>query len=142
MNRHGRYLCMLCVILLCTGCYKNAPMQPQPNLSQHQIKLTFKPDEGMTYLTRQDIDKFYNIALSTGAELGYRSLQSEQEHGQIKFTRATVNNAYLTNMAVAISITDDRQTAYVYITTSSQTEAAAQNAAREYRDKYKTKLLN
>jgi len=53
-----------------------------------------------------------------------------------------MGNSYLVNLAVIVSVTDDRQTAYVHIKTSSLSEVAAQKAAREYRDKYKTKLLD
>jgi hypothetical protein len=142
MNKFGGYVCVLCIVLFCSGCFKSSHVQSQPNLPQHQIKLTFKPDEGMAYLTSQEIDKFYSISKSTGMELGYRILQSDQERGQVKFMKEGVGNSHLVNLAVIVSVTDDRQTAYVHIKTTSLSATTAQNAAREYRDKYKSKLLD
>ena len=141
-KRFRKCLCVIFVILLFASCFRNTPLQPQPSLSQHQIKLTFRPDDGMTYLTSQDIDKFYSSAQSTGMELGYRTIRFDQERGQIKFMREGVGNSYLINLEVIVSITDGRQTAYIHIKTSSVSEAAAQSAAREYRNKYILKMSN
>jgi len=135
------FLCVLFVILICAGCVKKMPVQFQPPMSEHQIKLTFGPDDGMTYITGQEIEKLYGSAVSAGKEMGYRIIRSDQARGQIIFVREGLGDSYLINLEVIVLMTDNRQTAYVHIKTSSLSEVAAQSAAREYRDKYK-KMLN
>ncbi len=68
----------------------------------HQSSIRLNPEAGKDSLTEQDLDYVYNVAISTGTELGYKVVSSSKEERTVAFNR--IRTADLVSETIKVDI--------------------------------------
>jgi hypothetical protein len=137
-------LLLILILSVCMGCSsKGASLRPgQANFFENQVKLTFKPDDGKATLSRDDLNKLFTSARLTGLELGYELYQINESQSRLQFLKK--DRASDSSIIVHVDVTsvENDQKAFVFIKVSSLSESVANQAANEFKERYKYKLAD
>jgi hypothetical protein len=112
------------------------------NLSESKtIRLSFKPSAGETYIKETDINNLFEKAKETGLILDYKTLflLLNQQYGKITFTKEKGNNVPII-VEVIVTVSDNKQMAYVFLTVNSNTKEAVDSAIFKFKEMYKSTI--
>lgn len=121
---------------------RNVDPKNYANLAESKtIKFSFKPDAGQTYIKDADIDNLFKTAKEAGYILLYETLflLINQQYGEITFTKGKDSNLLII-VEVIVTVSDNKQMAYVFLTVNSTTKESVESALFDFKEAYKTML--
>lgn len=109
-------------------------------LIEKQFKLTFKPDQKNQYFTDREISDFFENAKSAGLDLNFRVARIDKESGRISLMKNQPQGNGTILAEVFVEVTQNRQTAYIYLTVCGDSESIVDSAMSEFKMKYASKF--